>query len=137
MGDVQLHFHVHQTTLTPVLLCVLVHYHPDTRHHLQGTMPEPLGAHGSPGIALLMQRSILLMKCEISDGWPPRHAYIGEKRYIGQCFSFIVQPLHINVIHELKFLVGLIYYVYIASLNKYGEPILNTKAYLLEVQNYD
>ncbi len=25
---------------------VLVNYHPDTQHHLQGTMFEPLGAHG-------------------------------------------------------------------------------------------
>lgn len=46
MRHVQLNFHVHQTTLSPVLLCVFVHYHPDKRHHLQGTMFETLGAHG-------------------------------------------------------------------------------------------
>jgi len=44
MGDVQLHFHVHQTSLSQVLLCVLVHYHANTRHLHQGTMFEPLGS---------------------------------------------------------------------------------------------
>uniref|UniRef100_A0A3Q2QL25 Ninjurin-1-like n=1 Tax=Fundulus heteroclitus TaxID=8078 RepID=A0A3Q2QL25_FUNHE len=48
MGDVQLHFHVHQTNLSPVLLCALVHCHPDTRHLLQDTMFEPLDARGPP-----------------------------------------------------------------------------------------
>lgn len=48
LGDVQLHFHVHQPTLSPVLLCVLVHYYPETQHQLQGTAFEPLGAHGPP-----------------------------------------------------------------------------------------
>lgn len=41
-------FHVCQTTWLPALLCVLVPYLPDTRHHLQSTMFEPLGAHGPP-----------------------------------------------------------------------------------------
>ncbi len=36
--DVQLHFHVLKNTLSLVLLCVLRQHHPDTWHHLQGTM---------------------------------------------------------------------------------------------------
>lgn len=46
MGDFQLHFNVHQTNISSVLLCVLVHGLPNTRHHLQDTMFEPLAAHG-------------------------------------------------------------------------------------------
>lgn len=47
-GWCQLHFHVHQTTQSPVLPCVLVHCHVVTRHNLQDTTFEPLGAHGPP-----------------------------------------------------------------------------------------
>lgn len=30
-------------SMSPVLLCILMHYHPETWHHLQGTLFEPLG----------------------------------------------------------------------------------------------
>lgn len=47
-SDDQLHFHIHQTTLSPGLLCALFHYYPYTWHHLQGTMFKPSGAWGPP-----------------------------------------------------------------------------------------
>lgn len=48
IGEVQLDFHVHQTIPSQVLMCVLVNFHADTHGTLQGTMFEPLGAHGPP-----------------------------------------------------------------------------------------
>ena len=103
MGDVQRHFHLHQTLLSQVL-CVLVHDHADTRFEHQVLMILQLMIFDScPSNTV---RIVMILQRKPSRIHPCFTLKIGHQAYrcetsnIGQCFSFIVQPLYIDDVYS-------------------------------------